>query len=133
MKTAYLDANVLLRLATRVPEDLFQRALARVRLAEARGERLLVHPIHVATAVYVLKGYYQYPLEKVRQVLGVVLGLRAVSVIDEPLVLEALEVMVEKNVDFDDAYLALRAASEGAAVLSFDRDFGRLTPAWEVP
>jgi predicted nucleic acid-binding protein len=38
----------------------------------------------------------------------------------------ALDLMVEKRIDFIDAYLAVRARLSGAPVASFDRDFDRL-------
>lgn len=133
MSTYYLDANVLLRLATRTPDDLFDRALRRIMRAEANGEQLLVHPLHVATTVYVLNGHYRYPLSEVRRVLELVLRLRVIEVLDEALVFGALALMAEHGVDFDDAYLAMRAKAGGAGIISYDRDFARLEVSWEEP
>ncbi len=133
MKTYCVDANVLLRLATRTPEDLYARARDFVKQAEEEGSRLLVHPLHVATAVYVLKGYYAYTPEAIERVLGIVLRLKAVEVLEEDLVFGALRLMAEKNVDFDDAFLALLARENGSTVASFERDFKKLGAAWLEP
>jgi predicted nucleic acid-binding protein len=133
VKTYCVDANVLLRLATRTPEDLYARARNFVKRAEEEGARLLVHPLHVATAVYVLKGYYEYAPEAIEHVLGIVLRLKAVEVLGEELVFGALRMMAEKKVDFDDAFLALFGKEENATVLSFDRDFEKLGVPWQEP
>lgn len=129
----WLDTNVLVRLASKTPEALFQRALALVERMEASRERLAVHPLHVAEATYVLRSSYGYSREQVRDDLGVVLRLRALEVWDEDRVLRALELMVSRNVDFDDAYLALWAAERGDGVASFDGDFARLPVHWQAP
>jgi len=133
VRTYYLDANVLLRLATRTPEDLYARARDFIKQAEKRGDRLRVHPLHVATAVYVLKGYYEYASEEIERVLGIVLRLKAIEVMEEALVFGGLRLMAEKGVDFDDAFLALLAQKANASVLSFDQDFKKLGAPWHTP
>jgi len=133
LKTFVLDANVLLRLTTRTPEDLYVRARDFVKQAEEEGLRLLVHPLSVATAVYVLRGYYEYPPKAIERVLGIVLRLKTVRVLEEELVFGALQLVAEKKVDFDDAFLALLASRENATVLSFDRDFKKLRVPWQEP
>jgi len=133
LKTFVLDANVLLRLATRTPEDLYVRARDFVKQAEEEGFQLLVHPLSVATAVYVLRGYYEYPPKAIERVLGIVLRLKAVRVLEEDLAFDALRLMAEKRVDFDNAFLVLLARKENATVLSFDRDFKKLGVPWQEP
>jgi len=133
LRPVFLDANVLLRLATRVPGDLYERAKALVARAEENGQPLFVHPLHVATAVYVLSGYYEYAPAKVFEVLSIVLNLRPVRVVEEARVFGALKEMSRTGVDVDDAFLALLAREHGGAVASFDRDFKKLGVAWIEP
>jgi len=126
----WLDTNVLLRLVTKAPEDLFRKALELVGEAEVGRFSLAVHPLHVAEATYVMKSLYRYSRAQIRQELGTVLRLLALEVSDEEEVLAALDLMAEQNVDFDDAYLALWASRRGEGVASFDQDFARLPVAW---
>ncbi len=107
----WLDTSVLLRLVTKSPPELFERALALVEQAESGGLSLAVHPLHVAAATNVLRRLYAYTREEIRRELGIVLGLAGLAVHDEDNVLAALDLMAERNVDFDDAYLTRWAAA----------------------
>ncbi|WP_397547913.1 PIN domain-containing protein [Rhodothermus marinus] len=127
----WLDTNVLVRLITRQPEEMFRRTVAFLRKAEANRYTLSVHPLHVAEAIYVLRGVYGFSLERLLTDLRHVLRLRLLEV-DEH-VLEALALMERHRVDFDDAFLAVLASSRGESVLSFDRDFARLPVNWKEP
>lgn len=129
----WLDTNVLLRLVTKSPPELFERALALVEQAESGTLSLAVHPLHVAEATYVLRSLYAYTREEIRRELGIVLSLEAFAVHDEENVLAALDLMAERNVDFDDAYLTCWATVRGDGVASFDRDYGRLPVPHLVP
>lgn len=129
----WLDTTVLLRLVTKSPPELFERALALVERAEGGGISLAVHPLHVAEATYVLHSVYAFTREEIRRELGIVLGLEALAVYDEDNVLAALDLVAERNVDFHDAYLTCWAAARGDGVASFDRDYGRLPVPHLVP
>jgi len=129
----WLDTNVLLRLVTKTPPDLFERALALVEQAEFGALSLAVHPLHVAGATYVLRRLYTYTHEEIRRELGIVLRLEALAVHDEENVLAALDLMAERNVDFDDAYLALWAATCGDGVASFGDDQKKLPVTFLSP
>lgn len=118
---------------TKTPPALFERAVALVEEAEAGKLSLAVQPLHVAETTHVLKSLYGYSHEEVRRELGNVLRLRALQVSDEEAVMAAIDLMAERNVDFDDAYLALWAAGRGEGVVSFDRDFARLPAPWLEP
>ncbi len=122
----WIDTNILLRLATRQPPEMFERAGRLVERAEAGEFSLRVHPMQVAEACFVLAGHYRCSRPEIRERLRTVLSLRALEVWDETNVLAALDLMADRGVDFDDAYLALWAAGGGDGVASFDRDFRKL-------
>ncbi len=129
----WVDTNLLLRLATGEPPELFERALRLIERAEAGEFLLAVHPLQVAEACFVLAGYYRRSRPEVRERLGAVLSLRVLQVWDEENVWSALELMATQGVDFDDAYLARWAISRGDGVASFDRDFKKLPAVWLEP
>lgn len=87
---------------------------------------LSVHPLQVAEACFVLAGYYRCSRSEVRDRPRTVLSLKALDVWDEENVRLALDLMADRGVDFDDAYLAMWAVARGDSVASFDRDFKKL-------
>ena len=122
----WVDANVILRLLTGEPEGMASSAQKLFQRAE-RGELTLHLSILVAAeVVWVLGSYYRVPRPKIAEVVTQVAMAEGVECEQRGLLVDALASMAEKNVDFVDAYLARRAASDDGAVASFDRDFARL-------
>ena len=118
----FVDANLFLRYLTNdVPEqaDAVEKLLDQ---AEA-GEVALVTNSHViAELVWVLSSFYKLERQEVRERLLGVVQTPGLRVVEEPLVLEALQGFVEKNVDYIDAYNAAWMRAEGLEeVATFDR------------
>ena len=126
MRTAWVDANVLLRLLTKQPSDLAGRA----RALMARGDRgdllLLVPVVVIAEVVWVLSSRYGYTRAEIAIALQPFVSADGIRVEGDEAVSEALALMSEKNVDFADAYLAAVAAKRREPVATFDADFKRL-------
>ena len=134
MKRLWVDANVLLRFLTRDPEDMAAKAASLMLRAE-RGEVLLVVSLlTVAEMVWVLKSVYRRSLSEIAQVVVPLLGADGLEVEDRELMIRALELARDKNVDFADAVLALQAARRDETVCTFDvTDFKKLPAEWAVP
>lgn len=133
MNELWLDANVLIRLITKEPPELFQRALRLVERAEQGEVTLRVVPMVVAEVIWVLRSFYEYPRTQIPQVLQPLVTAPGVVMEDADLVLRAVNVMAIANVDFLDAFLAETARLRGGSVVSFDRDFRRLEVDWVEP
>lgn len=126
MKTAWLDANVLVRVLTNEPEDLAQRAQALMTRAQ-KGDVLLVLPVVVvAEVVWVLGRYYSYDRSRIALGLRELVTADGIAAEGAEDVLDALALMVDHPVDFPDAYLAAAANRRGESVASFDADFKKL-------
>jgi predicted nucleic-acid-binding protein len=100
-------------------ERLFERA----RRSEVS---LRVHSVVVAETVWVLQSFYGHSRADIAASLAPLLAGRGLKVEGANVVVRALEVMVEKNVDFADALLAESAKAAKGSVASFDRDFRKL-------
>lgn len=85
---------------------------------------LLVLPLTLAEVFYVLRRFYKWELDDIQQRLIALVTSRAFEVEHEGATLQALQTL-DKGVDFEDAYLAARATTEGR-VASFDKDFDKL-------
>lgn len=100
MNELWLDANVLIRLITKEPPELFQRALRLVERAEKGEVTLRVVPMVVAEVIWVLRSFYEYPRTQIPQVLQPLVTAPGVVMEDADLVLRAVNVMAIANVDF---------------------------------
>lgn len=122
--TAFLDTNVLVRHLTGDPPDLAARASR--FLAEA--DELLVPDLILAELVYVLESFYEVARPHVAELARATVAFPAVTVIDEGLLLQAIEVYEVDGIDFAEAYLVACAERAGVdSVASFDRSIDRVT------
>ena len=121
--SAFLDTNILIRHLTGDPPGQARRATALLE----RADELLLPDLIVAEVVYVLESFYEVERERVAELARAILGFPAVAVVDEPLLLRALEVYEVERLDFAEAYLVASAEASGVgAIASFDRDIDRI-------
>ena len=130
----WIDANIILRFLTGEPQEFHARAERLMERAE-RGEVLLfVDDLVLAEVVWVLKSYYKRPMSEISEVLSAFLAAPGIDSANQGLLVQALQLASEKNVDFVDGYLALRASGRGDEVCTFDKtDFRRLPGRWSSP
>lgn len=122
--SAFLDTNVLIRHLTGDPPGQAQRATAFL----AKAEELLLPDLIVAEVVYVLESFYEVERQRVAELVRAIIGFPAIVVVDEAVLLRALEVYEVDGLDFAEAYLVASAEASGVgAIASFDRDIDRLT------
>jgi predicted nucleic acid-binding protein len=107
----------------------------RLMLRAERGEVLLIlSPLVIAEVVWVLKSFYRRSYDEISRVVIPLISAEGVEVENRELLIRAIELARDKNVDFLDAALALQAARHGEAVCTFDEtDFKRLPAAWMLP
>lgn len=122
--SAFIDTNVIVRHLTGDPPPMARRAKA--FLAEA--DELLLADLIVAETVYVLESFYEVPRARVAELVRAVLAFPPMTVVDEPLLLRAIEIYEVDRLDFAEAYLVACAEVSGVgAVASFDKAVGRMT------
>lgn len=122
----WVDANVVLRLLTGKPASHAQAAAALMARADSGEIRLRLCPLVVAEVVWVLGSAYEFPPPRIAAVLSSFLASGGLIVEEGMFLSAALVLMAEKNVDFVDAYLAVKARLSPAPVATFDREFDRL-------
>ena len=120
---AFVDTNVFVRHLTGDPPE--QAAAAIAFLSDA--EELYVPDLVLAEVVFLLESYYKVPRVRVAELVRAIIGFPATVVVDETLILRALEVYELDRLDFAEAYLAACAESSGVATIaSFDRTLDRI-------
>lgn len=127
--SAFVDTNVLIRHLTGDPPAQARRATAYLR----RAKELLLPDLIVAEVVYVLESFYEVERQRVAELTRAIVGFPAVVVVDEPLLLRALEVYELERLDFADAYLVASAEASGVErIASFDREIDRIATVQRV-
>ena len=120
---ALLDTNVVVRHLTGDPPSQARRASAFL----AGSHELVLSDVIIAELVFVLESYYGQPRERVAEATRSLLALPSVAVVDNELLLRALELYEFFRLDFAEAYLAALAEGSGIRrVASFDRALARL-------
>jgi predicted nucleic acid-binding protein len=134
MKRLWVDANVLLRFLTGEPEGMAERSARLMQRAEAGEVRLVLSPLVVAEIVWVLKSFYGHSYVDIARVVVPLLSADGVEIDQREVMIQAIELARDKNVDFLDAVLALQAVRNGETVCTFDKtDFKRLPAPWISP
>lgn len=127
--SAFVDTNVLIRHLTGDPPAQARRATAYLR----RAKELLLPDLIVAEVVYVLESFYEVERQRVAELTRAIVGFPAVVVVDEPLLLRAIEVYELERLDFADAYLVASAEASGVErIASFDREIDRIATVQRV-
>jgi len=127
MKTAMVDANVILRFITKDPPDMADDARNLFKQAEAGEISLIILAITVAEVVWVLESFYAYPKIQVAETFGAFLRCDGLQVEQANLIQEALSLYQGNNLDFADALMASTALRKGPlSIFSFDRHFDRV-------
>jgi predicted nucleic-acid-binding protein len=121
--SAFLDTNVIIRHLTGDPPEMAQKATAFL----AAADELLLADLIVAETVYVLESFYEVPRERVAELVRAVLAFPPVKVIDNRLLLRAVEIYEINRLDFAEAYLVAAAEVSGVGVVaSFDKSVSRI-------
>lgn len=121
--TAFIDTNVLVRHLTGDPPEQAARATAYL----ATDIDLLLADLILAECAFVLESVYRAERPEVANALRSIVAFRTIRVVDEALLLRAIEVYEVERLDFAEAYLVACAETTGVGVVaSFDRAIDRV-------
>ena len=130
--TYYVDTNIVIRYLTR--DDLEKAKQVRQRLIEARKGtlRLIITSFTAIEILFVLRNYYNIKKYEAIDKLQTFLSPDFIHVERKEVVLEALLLYKTLNIDFVDLLNWTIAKDDKAKILSFDKDFDKLTPKLRV-
>ena len=127
MTTAYVDANVIVRLITGDPPEMAESAARLFRRTDEGRLQLVVDPLVAAEAVWVLSSFYGFSAAEIAPVMRSFLTGDGIISEEKTELLRALALYEDKNIDFIDALLAVKMMKRGIfEVYSFDKHFDRL-------
>ena len=121
-----IDANVFLRHFLQDDQKLSPLATSLIEKLQTGSVSLWLSVWVVAELVWVLGSVYKKQKGFITDAIQKALATSGVVVENRKMVIEALRLYSEKNVDFDDALIALEAKSAGVRYYcSFDKHFRR--------
>lgn len=123
----FLDTNILIRYFTNDDPAKAQAAFRLIQRVERDEERVVLTPLVIFEVVFLLERRYKVVRAEIREKVRDLLSLRAVQLTGKALCRQALDVYVEKNIAYADAYHAIWMQQKGLTeVYSWDREFDRV-------
>ncbi len=115
-----IDANVILRYLLKDDEELYTRSESLFSDVFFGRKQVVIIQAVLAEVVYVLQKLYKVSRREIAQVLTEFLNMEGVNVQDKSILIDALNIFGNKNLDFVDCILC--AYSSTHRVVSFDDD-----------
>ena len=123
----FIDTNIFIRFLV---NDIPQKADACEKIfknAIARKETLFTTEMVIAEIIWVLESYYELSQLEVQEKVEKILNTPNLICPNKDLILNALTIYVEKNIDYIDAYNALILKNKGITELySYDKHYDRM-------
>lgn len=122
-----IDANVILRYLTNDVPDQAKQAEELLKKVEEGKEDIFLPDIILADIIWILEGYYKQTREDIREWITAILSLQGLIFSDKDMALNALDIYVNKQIDWSDAFTASQMLQrEITEIYSFDTHFDRI-------
>ena len=115
-----IDTNIILRYLVRDVEPLYKKAVEIFKEAEKRKRKVIVKPLIIAEACFVLESFYKKHREEIADSLEVFLSQNWLKVEERDTMLN-LWFWYRNNLHFVDSYLLSWAKINESKILSFDQ------------
>jgi len=122
MKTALIDANIIVRFLVGDDEKLYEKAAKIFDGIEKGKQKAIICEAVLMEIYFVMTKFYNLPKVEVINDLKKILSLDAIISNDKTILLETLSILEYTNIDFVDALLSAKAKFFGYEILSFDKD-----------
>ena len=123
----FIDTNILIRFLV---NDIPQKADACEKIfknAVAKKETLFTTEMVIAEIIWVLESYYELSQQEVQEKVEKILNTPNLICPHKDLILNALSIYGEKNIDYIDAYNALILKDKGIKELySYDKHYDQM-------
>ena len=124
----YADTNMFIRFFTSDPEEqseIVNRFFIKVSLKEVE---LFVCDIVISEIVYVLERVYKVNRNEIYEKIHSILNMENIMVENRSVIFNALSYYKDKNINFNDAYIASHALKNNInKVFTFDNDFKKIS------
>ena len=123
----FIDTNIFIRFLTNDIPDKASACEKIFREAEEKNESLFTTEMVIAEIIWVLESYYELPKKEVQEMVEKILITPFLLCPQKDLILNALSLYSDKNIDYIDAYNASILREQGIKeVYSYDRHFDKI-------
>ena len=130
--TCYADTNIFIRYLTQDIPEQAEKAEKRFLQAKEGGITLILTSFTVVEILYVLQEFYKMDKNTAVAKLQTIISPEFIKVEKKEHILEALLLFKIVNIDFVDLLNWTIAKEDKAKILSFDKDFDKLTPKLRI-
>ncbi|MEO8581596.1 MAG: PIN domain-containing protein [Patescibacteria group bacterium] len=125
--TYLVDTNILLRLFLRDHPVQAQKAEKIIENLLIQNQILFIDPLVISEFLFVSTGgKYNISKKEAVHFLFIFFQNKQVVTVNKSVLLNSLDTFQNKNIDFVDCYLALKAKTHSTKVISFDKDFDKI-------
>ena len=123
----FIDTNIFIRFLTNDIPDKASACEKIFREAAEKNESLFTTEMVIAEIIWVLESYYELPKKEVQELVEKILITPFLLCPQKDLILDALAIYGDKNIDYIDAYNASILREQGIMeVYSYDRHFDKI-------
>ena len=105
----YADTNLFIRFLTYLPEEQSEKANRFFIKISLREAELFVCDIVISEIVYVLERVYKVSKNEIYNKIFSILNMENVIIENKSIIITALKYYKEKNINYNDAYIASHA------------------------
>lgn len=129
MNYIILDTNIIIRLLTgddKIKQEKAARLFEKIKEGKSTA---FIHDVIIAEIVFVLvsKKLYSLSKHKIQSLLLPIVNLTNIKFNSKKKIKRAFELFVQHDIDFEDALIASEAENEKKEILSFDKDFKKIS------
>ena len=117
-----IDTNYIIRFLTMQPLEHFEKAKELFYKVAKKEVKAVISEGIIMECYFVLLKFYKWDRERIIKKLENILKMQNIICNEKFILLEALNILKTKNIDFIDALLCAKSKLLGYEVLSFDKD-----------
>ncbi len=128
-----VDTNILIRFIVEDEESKYESFVSLINKLENNEITLIIPTMVIAECCWLLKSFYK--LSKIEISNRLIEICEVVNIVpEETIILSALKIFTEKNVDFTDALLSVKSFNNNIPVITWDKkDFRKLECEYYSP
>ncbi|QCT93785.1 type II toxin-antitoxin system VapC family toxin [Caminibacter mediatlanticus TB-2] len=117
-----IDANYIIRLFTKTPDNQYQEAKELFEKIAKREIKAHISEGIVMECFFVLHKLYEYSKEDTADILIKIMSMKNIINDEKEIIITALELLKQHNIDFIDCLLCAKSKILSLEVKSFDKD-----------